>query len=156
MVNANVEGFNARRRQHRSIRLGEDVEVRRSPQAVACRKRYAVELGKPQRVPVVGTAREWYTVIEAMNGETLKQTRPEPALLWENHEPGGSGNTFTGLNSLCSWGVLSGIVLGGWESQPHGEVSDGSTQPAKETYAGHVGADQHKQTSLAGNNNWIL
>ncbi len=27
---------------------GEDVEVRRSPQAVACRKRYAVELGKPQ------------------------------------------------------------------------------------------------------------
>ncbi len=29
--------------------IGEDVEVRRSPQAVACRKRYAVELGKPQR-----------------------------------------------------------------------------------------------------------
>jgi hypothetical protein len=25
------------------------VEVRRSPQAVACRKRYAEELGKPQR-----------------------------------------------------------------------------------------------------------
>ncbi|MGD9825050.1 hypothetical protein [Desulfobacter sp.] len=29
--------------------IGEDVEVRRSPQAVACRKIYAVELGKPQR-----------------------------------------------------------------------------------------------------------
>jgi len=28
---------------------GENVEVRRSPQAVACKKRYAVELGKPQR-----------------------------------------------------------------------------------------------------------
>ncbi len=28
---------------------GEDVEVRRSPQAVACKKRCAVELGKPQR-----------------------------------------------------------------------------------------------------------
>jgi len=28
---------------------GENVEIRRSPQAVACEKRYAVELGKPQR-----------------------------------------------------------------------------------------------------------
>ncbi len=50
--------------------IGEDVEVRRSPQAMACRKRYAVELGKPQRVPIVGTATEWYTVIEAYDGET--------------------------------------------------------------------------------------
>ena len=40
----------------RSLRKGEEVEVRRSPQAVACRKRYAVEPGKPQRAPVVGTA----------------------------------------------------------------------------------------------------
>ena len=70
MVNADAEGFNVHRRQHRSIRNGEDVEVRRSPQDVACRKRYVVELGKPQRAPVVGTAREWYTVIEANDGET--------------------------------------------------------------------------------------
>ena len=47
---ADAEGFNVRRRQYGSIRYGEDVEVRRSPQAVACRKRYAVELGKPQRL----------------------------------------------------------------------------------------------------------
>jgi hypothetical protein len=47
---ADAEGFNVRRRQHRSIRFGEDVEVRRSPQAVACRKRYVGELGKPQRL----------------------------------------------------------------------------------------------------------
>jgi len=47
---ADVEGFSVHRRQHRSIRFGEDVEVRRSHQAVACRKRYAVELGKPQRL----------------------------------------------------------------------------------------------------------
>jgi hypothetical protein len=50
---ADAEGFNARRRQHRSVRFGEDVKVRRSPQAVACKKRYAVELGKPQRAPDV-------------------------------------------------------------------------------------------------------
>jgi hypothetical protein len=46
---ADAEGFNVHRRQYRSIRFGEDVEVRRSPQAVACKKRCAVELGKPQR-----------------------------------------------------------------------------------------------------------
>jgi len=50
MAIADAEGFNVHRRQHRSIRFGEDVEVRRSPQAVACRKRCGVELGKPQRL----------------------------------------------------------------------------------------------------------
>ncbi len=129
---------------------GEDVEVRRSPQAVACRKRYAVELGKPQRVPVVGTATEWYTVIEAMMGKPGNRTRLKPTLLSENHEPGGSEGLFTGPGSICPRGVLSGILLRGWESQPQGEGPDGSTQPAKETYAGHVGSDQHKPTSLQG------
>jgi hypothetical protein len=47
---ADAEGLNVHQRQHRSIRYGEDVEVRRSPQAVACRKRYVGELGKPQRL----------------------------------------------------------------------------------------------------------
>ncbi len=32
--------------------IGENVEIRRSHQAVACKKRYAVELGKPQRLQV--------------------------------------------------------------------------------------------------------
>jgi hypothetical protein len=41
--------------------------------------------------------------------------------------------------AICFWGVLSGILLRGWESQPHGEGPDGSTQAAKETYTGHVG-----------------
>jgi hypothetical protein len=43
-------GFNAHRRQYKSIRVGEDVKVRRSPQAVACRKRGIEELGRPQRL----------------------------------------------------------------------------------------------------------
>jgi hypothetical protein len=54
--------------------------------------------------------------------------------------------------AICHWGVLSGIVLRGWESQPHasalhnlvrrqGEGPDGSTQSAKETRTGHVGLD---------------
>jgi hypothetical protein len=51
---ADVEGFNDRRRQHQSIRKGLDVKVRRSPQAVACRKRYVVELGRPQKLRDIG------------------------------------------------------------------------------------------------------
>jgi hypothetical protein len=54
--------------------------------------------------------------------------------------------------AICHWGVLSVIVLRGWESQPHvvelnfliqqqGEGPDGSTQLAKETRAGHVGLE---------------
>ena len=34
-------------------------------------------------------------------------------------------------------GVVSSVVIGGGESPLHGEGLDGSTQPAKETYAGH-------------------
>jgi len=34
----------------RNARIGEGVEVRRSPQAVACSKRYVRELEKPQRL----------------------------------------------------------------------------------------------------------
>ena len=42
------------------------------------------------------------------------------------------------------------VVLGAWESHVHGEGLDGSTQPAKETHAGHVGLDKHEPTSLRG------
>jgi nucleotidyltransferase/DNA polymerase involved in DNA repair len=68
----------------------------------------------------------------------------EPNTLLENHDPGGRET------ARSPWGVLSGIVLGGGESPPHGEGPDGSTQPAKETRAGHVGLDQHEPTSLQG------
>ena len=77
-----------RRRQHGSIRFGEDVEVRRSHQAVACRKRCVVELGKPHCAP----------------GEVIQVGRRKAA--------------------ICHWGVLSGIVLRGWESQAHAYISD--------------------------------
>ena len=47
---ADAEGLNAHRRQHKTIRAGEDGTVRRSPQAVAGRKRGAQARGKPQRL----------------------------------------------------------------------------------------------------------
>jgi len=39
LVFADAEGLMAHRRQHRSTRIGEGVEIRRSRQAVACMKR---------------------------------------------------------------------------------------------------------------------
>lgn len=42
------------------------------------------------------------------------------------------------------------IVLRGRESRSHGEGMDRNMQLAKETCAGHVGLEQHRQTSLQG------
>ena len=72
---------------------GENVEIRRSHQAVAYRKRYAVELGKARML-----------------------------LSWINHRKVGHRKV-----AICTRVVLSGILLRGWESQPHGEGPDGST-----------------------------
>lgn len=77
-----------------------------------------------------------------MTGKPGNGTNLEPTILPENHAPGGRE---TAINP---WGVLSGIVLGARESRVQGEGPDGSTQPAKETHAGHVGLEQHELTSL--------
>ena len=77
-------------------------------------------------------------------GKLGNGTKLEPNTLLENHEAGGRET------AIRPWGVLSGIVLGGGESPLHGEGPDGSTQPAKETRAGHGGLDQHEPTSLRG------
>jgi hypothetical protein len=77
---ADAEGFNVHRRPHKIIRLGEDVKVRRSPQAVACRKRYVEELGRPQRLLRVGSVGGWYTAMEAQEGKPRNGTMLEPKL----------------------------------------------------------------------------
>jgi len=51
---ADAEGFNDHRRQYKIIHNGLDVKVRRSHQAVACRKRYVVEPGRPQKLQSSG------------------------------------------------------------------------------------------------------
>ena len=108
---ADAEGFNVHRRQHRSTRVGEGVEIRRSPQAVACRKRCVREPGKPQGAPVVGTGWARHTAIEARKGKPGNGTMLEPKRSQENHEPGGRDRTGRPVISICPWGVLSGIVL---------------------------------------------
>ena len=115
---ADAEGFNVRRRQYRSIRYGEDVEVRRSHQAVACRKRCAVELGKPHCAP----------------GNLNQVGRREVAtchwgVLPLRHSTQRLGKPAT---RMC-------------HGYMHGKGPDGRTQPAKETRAGHVGLDNTSQ-----------
>ena len=75
---ADAEGFNEHRRQHEIIRFGEDVKVRRNPQAVACRKRYAQELGRPQELLKVGAASVGYTATETQKGKPGHGIRLEP------------------------------------------------------------------------------
>ena len=94
--------------------------------------------------PDVWTARLWYAAIEVQMGKPGNKTRLEPNALPEKHAPGGRAT------ATSPWGVLSGIVLGAWESHAQGEGPDGSTQPAKETRAGHVGLEPHEPTSLRG------
>jgi hypothetical protein len=66
--------------------MGEAVQVRRSPQAVACRKRGVEELGKPQRLLDVENLGRGYTAPEARKGKPRHGTMLEPTL------HGGPGN----------------------------------------------------------------
>lgn len=77
-------------------------------------------------------------------GKLGNHAKLESNALLENHDPGGREP------ATRPWGVLSGIVLGGGESPPLGEGPDGSTQPTKETRAGHAGLESHEPTSLRG------
>jgi len=54
------------------------VEVRRSPQAVACRKRGVEELGRPQTFLPVENDGVWYTALEARKGKPGDGTMLEP------------------------------------------------------------------------------
>jgi hypothetical protein len=134
----------------RSTHFGEGVEVRRSPQAVACRKRCVREPRRPHRLRAGGKPDIRYTAIEARKGKPGHGVKPEPRWTEGTSEQAGGEVLSKGTPAGCRRGVLSGIVRGAWESHVHGEGPDGSTKPAKETHAGHVGLDQHEPTSLRG------
>jgi hypothetical protein len=75
---ADAEGVNAPRRRHESLRVGEDVQVRRSPQAAAGRKRDAEARGRLHRRLGGGSVAGWYTALEARQGNPGHGTMPEP------------------------------------------------------------------------------
>ena len=107
--NTEAPGLAPKKKNNRC--LGEGVEVRRRPPAVACRKRYVGEPGKPQRVPVVETEWARYTAIEALKGKPGNGTRLEPEPIRVHHEPGRREPTAKLATSIGPRGVLSGIVL---------------------------------------------
>jgi hypothetical protein len=95
----------------RSSRVGEAVEVRRSPQAAACRTRCVGEPGRPQRLLPEGSMHVRYTVIEAQKGKPGHGVRPEPKRECGSPEQEGGGVLSKGKLAACRWGVLSGVVL---------------------------------------------
>ena len=145
---ADAEGFHAHRRQHKTIRLGEDGKVRRSPQAVACRKRDVEELGRPQTFLPMRSNGVWSTAPEARKGKPGHRTRLEPGRRWRPWREAGGEVLATGTPAVCAWGVVSSRVCSGGESPLQGEGLDGSTQPGKDTHPGHVGPEQYEPTSL--------
>jgi len=64
-----------------------------------------------------------------------------PETAWARVEARNRERTGKPETAACRWGVLWGIVVGGWEIQPQGEGPHGSTKPAKETRAGHEGLE---------------
>jgi len=76
-------GFERARRPHAPIRHGQEGQVRRRPQAVACRKRDVEELGRPQPFLPWKNDRVWSTAPEAQQGKPGHGTMREPT-------PGGS------------------------------------------------------------------
>jgi hypothetical protein len=148
MAIADAEGFHAHRRQYKTIREGEDGKVRRSPQAVAGRKRGVEARGRPQTLLPMSSNGVWSTAPEARQGKPGHGTMLEPARRWGPWWEAGGEVLATGTPAGCAWGVVSSLGRGGGESPRQGAGLDGSTPPGKDTHPGHVGPEQHEPTSL--------
>ena len=73
-------GFSRSRRQHARNRFGQVGQVRRSPQAVACRKRDVEARRKPQTLLDVENLGRWSTAPEAPQGKPGNGPMLEPTL----------------------------------------------------------------------------
>ena len=81
-------------------------------------------------------------------GETRTRSDAGTLPLMRNAQQGGGEVLATGTPTVCGWGVVSSVGLGGRESLRQGEGLDGSTPPGKATPPGHVGPDHDEPTSL--------
>ena len=75
---ADAEGVNAHRRPNQRLHWGEEGQVRRSPQAMAGRKRDGEALGRPHRRRRGGRVGAWETAREARAGTPGHGTLPAP------------------------------------------------------------------------------
>jgi len=124
---ADGESFNVLEANMTHPRYGEGAKVRRSPQAVACRKRCAQELGKSHELPLQGKPVKGCTVIEARKRKLGNRTRRKTDVTTRKGRWVSTAKLSKGTRARCSWDVLSSIVLSGRESLLQGEGLDGST-----------------------------
>jgi hypothetical protein len=94
---------------------------------MACRKRYVGELGRPSRLLPAGGVLVGCTAHEAQKGKPGYGVMPGPTRAHGTPGQAGGGVLSKGKPAACRGGVLSGIVLGAWESHVQGEGPDGST-----------------------------
>jgi len=136
------------RRQYRSIRIGEDVEVRRSQQAVACRNRRVVELGKARWAPGVGRPPARHAVIEARRGKPGYSVIPKPNLV---EEPvADSGRSLRGGQKPLGCLIKHSTQRWGKPTHYKGKDLTEVRSPQRQLVPDTVGLDEHESTSLRG------
>ena len=128
--------------------MGEDGKGRRSPQAMACRKRDVEERGRPPQLLHGGSDGRGSTALEGTAGETRRRHPAGTDVSRRTRGEEGGEGLATGTPTVCGWGVVSSVVLGGGESPPHGAGLDGSMPPGKDTHPGHGGPESSAPTSL--------
>ena len=147
-------GFSRSRRPHARNRLGQVVQVRRSPQAVACRKRDVEEArGKPQTLLDVENLRGWSTAPEAPKGKPGNGTRLEPTLHggpWDRQaEKSGHRESPPHTDGVSSHAEDSAV---GKAHDRGKDVTEGR-RPHRQLLPGTVGPEDQKPTSLRGRAN---
>ncbi len=119
--------------------IGENVEVRRSPQAVACKKRCAVELGKPQRFQEIWS---WMNRVEGTmkpNSSEIKEQKPWWETCWSaSVPPEADGVSYQAYYSEV------------WKAHYTGKDLTEVRSPQRKLVPDKVGLGQYEQTSLRG------
>ena len=146
-------GFARSRRQHERHRCGQVVQVRRSPQAVACRKRDVEERGKPQTLLDVANLGRWSTAPEAPKGKPGNGTRLEPTLhggTWNRQaEQDGHRESPPDTDGVSSHAEDSEV---GKAHDRGKDVTEGRS-PHRQRLPDPVGPEDQKPTSLRGRAN---
>src|SRR5215510_14213456 len=97
----------------RTLRQGEEGEVRRSPQAVACRKRGVEELGRPQ------TFLPWKTTVYGLQLLRHGRGNPDTEQCWNLRTAGEhvTGRWRSTVVGHCRYATaIHGHATGSWDS----------------------------------------
>ena len=119
--------------------IGENVEIRRSPQAVACKKRYAVELGKPQRFQDIWTWVDNVQGIMKPNSPEIEEQKPWWETCWTPDVP-------LHADGVSYQAYYSEVGKAHYKGKDLTEVRS----PQRKLVPDKVGLEQYEPTSLRG------